>query len=455
MKNLKSIIIILSIIIIVVIILMVYFMHQQKSTTIDEQGDIEESKYVEGSYELNHTIEEIESEQEYVIVKYILQEIQVYINYLNYDLSGTRIQFSNENEEKDFLNKYIKQGTDIIKNNIMPKEYVEKFNITDEKIYKELAKYANKDIKINDIYVCENSINIKTYIVYSESLDTKEKFNIALVIDSNNNSFYMMLEDYINDMDINKREDLIGKSIEQNIENIEKNEYNTFNVPSNISQAYISEIFNDYKEYLNNDIEKAYNMLYDEYKQKRFNSIDEFEQYIKSRAEEFSDMELSKYKIDVYEKYNEYICLNQYGDYFIFLETNPIKGNVILDTYTIDLPEFIEKYNKENEQVKVGMNIEKIISALNTKDYKYIYDKLDNSFKNNKFTTYQEFEKYAKSNFFDKNKVEYKKFSNEAGIFIYELKLKTLEDSKENAKDMTIIMKLLEGTDFVMSFNIE
>jgi hypothetical protein len=50
---------------------------------------------------------------------------------------------------------------------------------------------------------------------------------------------------------------------------------------------------------------------------------------------------------------------------------------LILDEYTIDLPEFTEKYKKAAPQEKVGMNIEKIISAINNKDYgKYRFNQV-------------------------------------------------------------------------------
>ena len=128
--------------------------------------------------------------------------------------------------------------------------------------------------------------------------------------------------------------------------------------------------------------------------------------------------------------------------------------NIKLDTYTINTSEFNEKYNKGNEQIKVGMNIEKIITALNNNDYNYVYNKLDNSFKNNNFKTVNKFESYIRENIFDKNIAEYEKFTEEGQTYIYELKLKESEDSTET-KNMTVIMKLLEDNDFTMSFNIE
>mgnify|MGYP000081844256 CR=1 FL=1 len=43
--------------------------------------------------------------------------------------------------------------------------------------------------------------------------------------------------------------------------------------------------------------------------------------------------------------------------------------------------EFIEKYNSANEKTKVGLNIQKVFDAINNEDYEYVYNKLDNTFK--------------------------------------------------------------------------
>lgn len=47
---------------------------------------------------------------------------------------------------------------------------------------------------------------------------------------------------------------------------------------------------------------------------------------------------------------------------------------VILDTYTIDLPEFTEKYTKASDEEKVLLNIQKGFTAINDKDYRYVYN---------------------------------------------------------------------------------
>lgn len=450
MKNLKKIIVIILIIILVLIIT-IYLIN--KKNIFDEESNIKESEYIEGSYEGNNVITEIENREDYFIIKSILENLQVYINYLDYDFSQSRNEFNNIEEQEEALEKYKEEGIDIIKNNIMSKEYIEKFNINDNEIYQKLVKYANKNIIINNIYVCDNSENIKTYIVYSNTAETNEEFNIVIVTDSLTNSFNIILDNYIDNMKINK-ENIIGTEVSQDISNIKENEYNIYEDPDVSNKIYVQELFENYKNYLINSSKKAYELLDNEYKKIKFKDINEFNEYIDNNSSRIEDMEISKYKINSYSDYTEYICVDQYENYIIFRENKVMNYTAILDIYTVDIPELVEKYNKGNEKEKVAMNIEKILSAINDKDYNYVYDKLDDTFKNNKFDTVEKFELYIKQNMFDTNIAEYGNFSNEGETYIYELNIKLSEES-EDIKHVTVIMKLLEDNNFVMSFNIQ
>ena len=127
--------------------------------------------------------------------------------------------------------------------------------------------------------------------------------------------------------------------------------------------------------------------------------------------------------------------------------------SILLDTYTKDIYQFINEYNNTNEQTKVGMNSEKIIMALNSKDYKYIYKKLDQDFANNNFGSLEGFENYMNQNFNAIYEATYYNSSKENNVYVQPVTLK-VKDSDEQ-KSLNIIMKLEEGTDFVMSFSIK
>ena len=85
------------------------------------------------------------------------------------------------------------------------------------------------------------------------------------------------------------------------------------------------------------------------------------------------------------------------------------------------------------------------------KDASYLYNKLDTTFRNNKYPTINDLQKYIENNFFEKENIEFVELIQEGEIYIYKTKIKG--ESKEST--FTIIMKLKEGTDFVFSFNIE
>ena len=91
------------------------------------------------------------------------------------------------------------------------------------------------------------------------------------------------------------------------------------------------------------------------------------------------------------------------------------------------------------------------LKTINAKDYKYAYNCLAGSFKNNYFKTQSEFENYARANFYENNTVTYNNFEKQGDLCICNV---TIIDTKTaNKKQKTFIMQLGEGTEFVMSFD--
>lgn len=124
---------------------------------------------------------------------------------------------------------------------------------------------------------------------------------------------------------------------------------------------------------------------------------------------------------------------------------------VILDTYTIDLPEFLEKYENAKEEDKVILNLQKCFEALNNNDYKYVYNKLDATFKSNNFKTEADFEKYVKTNFFESNNAKSSNGKKQGDLYTYEVTITDKTEKNTKTVKKTFVMRLNEGTDFVMS----
>lgn len=162
---------------------------------------------------------------------------------------------------------------------------------------------------------------------------------------------------------------------------------------------------------------------------------------------------LEKYTAEYLEdkKEYQYSCIDKNGKYFIIFEKDILDYSIFLDEYTVDIPQFIEKYNNSDIQKKVALNIDKFIKGINDKNYNYSYSVLADSFKKNKYPTISSFESDMKNQIFDNCSVEYSVFSQQGSNYSYRITLKSGEESKS----MNVIMKLGDGTNFEMSFSFE
>jgi nanoRNase/pAp phosphatase (c-di-AMP/oligoRNAs hydrolase) len=92
---------------------------------------------------------------------------------------------------------------------------------------------------------------------------------------------------------------------------------------------------------------------------------------------------------------------------------------------------------------------------INSKDYKTAYGLLAEGFKENKFKTEDAFKQYVKENLYSYNKVNLVKFSDEiSGVYTYYIEVYNKEDEKAPKIKMNIIMQLLDGTKYKISFRV-
>ena len=202
------------------------------------------------------------------------------------------------------------------------------------------------------------------------------------------------------------------------------------------------------------DHEMVYEKLNQEYREKRFETYEEFDSYAVNNIMNSVSMRIASYQKSEHEGYTQYTCADQNNNYYIFYITDIMNYTLILDTYTIDLPEFVEEYNSADDARKVQLNISKVFEAINDGDYRYVYNKLDETFRNNTYGSLENFRVYMEENFYEENDIEYLEFSEEGDTYIYRTRIKNAAEGQSEGKEMTVIMKLLEGTNFVMSFSI-
>lgn len=340
--------------------------------------------------------------------------------------------------------------------NILDTEYMTFKNITKDNILKQLPKINNSVIDIENMYVSEQQNDMYIYIVdgalREKATSQITNFRIMINIDSSNRTFSVLLDDYIK----SKYPKLnLNDKLTVNVSSIPIKGTDNLYEFNNISEStYVSDLFSKYKEEILFNTNFAYENLDEEYRNKRFGSLEEFNKYVKSNVKNNVTMKVSKYNKTVNDGITQYVCLDQNGKEYIFKETAVMDYKMILDTYTIDLPEFVEKYNNAQDNQKVLMNIQKIFEAINAGDYKYVYSKLDDTFKQNNYAQLSNFEQYVKNNLYVSNTVGYKDYQKNGEVYVYNIQLTDATGVNSKVIKMKVVMALQQGTDFVLSFSI-
>lgn len=434
----KCIIIVLCCIVTILITLIVFNINSKKSKISNSSGDAEET-------ELNNDtkIEKVSDVKDFYTVKVI---VDAYF--------------------ESFLENNIEELY-----NVLDPEYIKMFNITEDSIGSELNLINDYNIEqknyynyyIDKIYVSKNK-NINTYFVYGTIINTNSetKDNLMLMVELDTNSYYYILpQEYLE----SKKYNLLSEndSYSSHLTEIQNTEYNQYEFQDNNDDyTIILDHMSKLIDYLVYNLDNSYNLFDDEYKNKKFNTLNEYKYYIQNNIKDILSSTIKKYKVIDNKDYTEYICIDQYGNYYIFKDKGVMDYTVMLDTYTIDSDEFNNKYNNGSDQLKVGMNLEKIFQALNRKDYNYIYEKLDDNFKQNNFPTLTDFETYAKNTFFDINKIEYGEFEEKSGVYVYKISLSDATEisdeestNEDNKVTKNFIIKLEDNNNFKMAFNVD
>lgn len=434
---------ILSIIISIIIIIAIIIVLINKDINDNLESDFVETEFEQiDTYEPQEKIIQVDNRNKYYAIEKILNTYLYYIK----EMKGI-IDFQKYDDievKKDGVSRLY---------NILDFEYISEFNVKKEELQDKIKEYSNYKLEIQKMYVYEKSSSINIYFVYF-SIDN-ENIDLLVKTDSENMTFSIFLDDYMKEksygIDMNVKEINISDS---EIEKNNDNQYKYINITDEYMVVqYVNSLINN----LNKDTKYVYNnLMQKEYREKRFRTSDIFLKYVEDNKEVLQNIKPVKYMVNYYEDYREYICIDQYQNYYIFRENAIMDYTFKLDTYTITTDKFKEEYKNADIEEKVQLNIDKFIKMINAHDYINAYDYLPDSFKNNYFNTKEEFENYAKSFFFIYNKVKYNDLSEQGNnIYMCNLQLSDLTQETNEIKDFNIIIQLKDDMDFVLSFEVE
>ena len=442
MNKIKKYIIIIVCLIAIVFIALLININLIKSKS-ENTGDVEEQEL-----NVDTEITNVTNYEDYYTVKCIAES---YIEqFLQEDSEGLYNTLDPE---------YITMAQ-ITQDNVIPKlNLIKNYNINEYQYY----KFYIDNMKVSK-YKNINTYFIKGTIINKNSGDVN---NLSFIVETDTNLNY-----YINSFEYLKNKGYTeeikeGQKFEPMINEIDGNDYNQYEI-QDMSDNYtiVLDHMSKFTDYIVYNVDYTYNFYDDNYKNSKFKTISEYKDYIQNNIKFILSSSITKYKIVEKDDYIEYICIDQYGNYYIFKDKGVMDYTVMLDTYTIDSEEFTNKYNEGSEKLKVGMNLEKIFQALNRKDYTYIYGKLDDNFKQNYFPTIEDFESYMKNTFFEMNKATYGEFEEKSGVYVYKVELSDAtqsnqeddendeETSKENSVIKSFIVKLEDNNDYKLAFNV-
>lgn len=450
MKNKKIILVLLILLLISAMACVIVVIKIRQENKVPPESLLE---YGEGPHEREaEEFIEINNKHEFYTIKGIINSFLSYVKQVNGDqyVNAKKLEMT----ESEAILAIQKEGINAIKG-VLDKQYIDDTHISDKDIVDMLSKYQQEgdckktvDYNLHIKDVREKDLASGITLALAKIQIVGKDFNILIKLDIKNSTYSIFLEDYITKYNYN--ENMKKEDVKISGDEVEYTGYNKYNRIVATAEYICINYFNNFKNSLLNNTTRAYDMLDEEYREKKYGSYEGFCQYIEENRQRLENIEIAQYQVVETNGKTKYVCLDQDGRYYIFVENSIIDYEVILDTYTIDLPEFLEKYENQSNQIKVGYNLQKIFNALHDEDYSYVYNKLDKTFRENNFQNEQNFEKYARENFLNKE-LKYSAFEEKDKICVADVKI---TDSDGNTTTRQFIMRIDEGTDFVMSFEV-
>ena len=380
----------------------------------------------------------------------------------NNELANTKVYASNSVKENNIYTilaidnviqnviDYAKESNKQALYNITETNYIKRNNISTDNvitIYENIKKYY-----IQEMYAFETSTMSEYYtygFILKENNDKPENYYFKVCKDSSNSTFSvspLKIDEY------NKaKEEKINK-IEN--ESIKSNLYNKYNYNLYSGKDVAEKYINDFIFKMKYIPDVAFGTLDEEYRNKKFSNIDEFKSYIKNNSERFDDFIIRSYGREATENITNYEVEDINNHYYKIKASSGMDYTIILDDYTVESNEYVQKYNSSSDSTKIATCINKFFKLIDSKEYKSAYAYLDDTFKQKNFDTVGKFETYAKQNFFNNNTVTISSAEKVGDIYSCKVQIKSGVSVAAMSKDITVIIKLKENTDFVMSFSI-
>lgn len=287
---------------IVIILIVLLLLGIRNPENLNEYDGGEETEAQDTLVEINCNINKETNDYKFFAVDDLINDFMIYIN--------------TENQEAV--------------NALIDSSYSQEYNV--QNISGTIDRFYSQEMYKQDSVT--NSIYYVRGIV--ELVNSQNEINVGnnyfkVYVDNNNltaSIVFLTEQEYENAIEANSNE------IEE--KTIEQNEYNKFEEKMltewDLSERYIE----DYELKLKYNIEEAYNLLDEDYRNKKFNNnIQEFENYIEQNKEILYNISIYNCTTQIEENYIQYNVEDANNNIFVIKRTNALEYKILLDNVTV------------------------------------------------------------------------------------------------------------------------
>lgn len=438
-KILKYLIIIVTIICIVCLTILVALNKERLNKEKIEKNEIQELGQVE--------YENVITEQE---EKDTSRKLRYTDNRTNY--------FTVRGLVQNFINESTYRNTDKIMS-MLSNDYINEYKVTEDNVFSNIDISPIKNNKIYLVYNTDTILEseqenyILSYLVSIKyRMSNSEQYintKVLVIIDKQKLKYEIYPYKYILD---NHLENLkAGEKLELEISSLPE-DAQKFSYQEKNNRELANELFEDWKEKIIYDKKDAYSKLSNQYKEKRFSNYNSFTDYLSNKK---YIPTINQYRVYSKDDYTDYICTDQYNNYYIFrVQGGVMRYTVFLDNYIVELESFKENYDKSDDSGKIAIQTGKFKQMLNLKDYNAIYSKLNEKFKDNNFKTVSDLKKYLDEKIYNINTIEIQEITQKADYYVCNGVIRNQQNQNEQ-KSIVIAIKLIGSNEFELSFSIK
>lgn len=340
---------------------------------------------------------------------------------------------------------------------LMDKTVVDELGLTADN-YRNFNDFDGPIFRIDEIYEQILNKNRILYVVklrYGKSEKDVKDAIVWVEKDLSSSTFsiypyeYLRLKNYTDFKEGDTVPVDINKSIEKNRENnYSEDDEEDFEGDTKLC---MKGLFERYKFDLLIDREHLYSILEVDYRNSKYSDLDELKNYINDNKTDLYLDVISEYKVIDYNEYVEYraICSSQRN--YVFNVKNMMNYTISLDNYSIVQNK--DTYNAFLPAAQAKYCIDRVVQALNYKDYDFVYSKLNPVQKNNYYKNIDDFKEFLSENFFKQNAYDIDDNYLIISDNVYQFKVQISDATEKNPIKMyfTMAVTLKDDADFTIS----